>query len=412
MIEIIKTPEQLRGIAKSLKEEQIRSEVSIESVLEKLEGWAKTLDDPSFSDVPGLAFLRMWLRRSTLDSILDRELGSSFAKGKWVKQGMANFRAFPLGLVGHWPAGNVEIQPFISMACGLLGGNAALVRVPNGLVDICEPIFEKLYEADTEGQICPLIKLVSFDHRQKQLQNAMATELDGAMIWGGEASVLANRSLPFPHWCRIALFGPRISIAFIDKGVVENKSERRKVCRRLARDMWQFDQMACSSPQVLFVEDGASMEELIEGLKEAFIEENLVHPRPDIDPSLTADITVARAEWLISDPRHKAAYPNGPNWTILVGDSVELPDPVQGKTLFVQQIPDLMEAALRLDGNVQTLGLALADAEKERRLVDVACRQGVDRAVKLGRMHVFDSPWDGRELVKPMVRMVRYLPSS
>ena len=27
-------------------------------------------------------------------------------------------------VVGHWPAGNIEIQPILSMTCALLGGNA------------------------------------------------------------------------------------------------------------------------------------------------------------------------------------------------------------------------------------------------------------------------------------------------
>ena len=53
-------------------------------------------------------------------------------------------RPFPLGVVGHWPAGNVEIQPILSMTCALLGGNAALVRIPSGLVDVTQRLMGKL----------------------------------------------------------------------------------------------------------------------------------------------------------------------------------------------------------------------------------------------------------------------------
>ena len=56
-----------------------------------------------------------------------------------------------MGLVGHWPAGNIEIQPLLSMSCALLGGNACLVRVPTGLVDATRVIMEKLQEVDTTG---------------------------------------------------------------------------------------------------------------------------------------------------------------------------------------------------------------------------------------------------------------------
>jgi hypothetical protein len=32
--------------------------------------------------------------------------------------------------------------------------------------------------------------------------------------------------------------------------------------------------------------------------------------------------------------------------------------------------------------------------------------------VKLGRMHDFSSPWDGTELIRPMVRLVRHVRSQ
>jgi len=44
-------------------------------------------------------------------------------------------------------------------------------------------------------------------------------------------------------------------------------------------------------------------------------------------------------------------------------------------------------------------------------LADAAGRNGVDRIVKLGRMHVFGSPWDGTDLIRPMVRLVRHVPA-
>jgi hypothetical protein len=44
-------------------------------------------------------------------------------------------------------------------------------------------------------------------------------------------------------------------------------------------------------------------------------------------------------------------------------------------------------------------------------LAKAAGRRGVDRIVKLGRMHVFSSPWDGVDLIRPMVRVVRHVPS-
>jgi hypothetical protein len=74
-------------------------------------------------------------------------------------------------------------------------------------------------------------------------------------------------------------------------------------------------------------------------------------------------------------------------------------------------VDDLKEAISRFDVTLQTLGLGIRDAQKEEMLARTAGRSGVDRIVKLGRMHVFSSPWDGMELIRPMVRLVRHVPS-
>ena len=51
-------------------------------------------------------------------------------------------------------------------------------------------------------------------------------------------------------------------------------------------------------------------------------------------------------------------------------------------------------------------------SKRKAALTQAAGRNGVDRIVKLGRMHVFGSPWDGADLVRPMVRLVRHLPGN
>ena len=40
----------------------------------------------------------------------------------------------------------------------------------------------------------------------------------------------------------------------MDAGAWSNPDEQESWCLRIARDVWQFDQQACSSPQVLFLE--------------------------------------------------------------------------------------------------------------------------------------------------------------
>jgi hypothetical protein len=411
---VVQSPAEISAAAAKLREAISDEEISPNEVMTVFDSWAKTLDARELDDLPGIPFLRMWLRRGTLEPIIARELGSNALHGGWTEYGRAKCKAFPLGVVGHWPAGNVEIQPILSMTCGLLGGNAALVRIPSGLVELTRLVMEKLVQSDPGERLTRRIFMAAFEHGRTDLQEAMAKAVDGAMIWGGEEAVLQIRALPFPHWARIAAFGPRISVAAMDAGAWGNPSEQKAWCLRMARDVWQFDQQACSSPQVLYLEKapGQSTAQFLSNLQQAFESENRAHPRQTIPAGLTSAICQARASWLLNDTTRQAVFPMDPDWTLLFGSGSDLPQPIQGKTLHVLEVNDLMEVVSKWDGNVQTLGLGMADAKKEEELALLAGRRGVDRIVKLGRMHVFVPPWDGVDLIRPMVRMVRHVSSA
>ncbi|SPF40205.1 putative Long-chain-fatty-acyl-CoA reductase [Candidatus Sulfotelmatobacter kueseliae] len=414
VIHSITSPEEINRAARQLRETALEADLSPDVVLEVFERWSAALDAPGLRDVPGAAFLRLWLRRGTLQPILLRELGPESLHGGWREEGHARLKAFPLGVVGHWPAGNIEIQPVLSLTCALLGGNGCLVRVPSGLVETTRLILEKLLEVDQAGLLTKRLFLASFDHARTDLHAAIAQTVDGAMIWGGAESVSEVRALPFPHWARVVVFGPRLSVAAMDAGAWGCRNERPSWCRRIARDVWQFEQQACSSPQTLFLERGDDCDpgEFVEDLKCAFQEENRAHPRREIEPALTSAICQARASWLLDDAANRAWFPGSPDWTILLGKGVDIPEPTQGRTLSVLVAEDLMEVVSRFDGTVQTLGLAIKDAAREETLAAAAGRHGVDRVVRLGQMHVFGSPWDGVDLVRPMVRLVRHVCSQ
>ncbi len=414
MIHVVDSPQSISCAAKRIREISLQIEIAPEVVLEVFDRWAASLGDRELHEVPGVTFLRLWLRRSNLEPILLRELGANSLNGGWREDGRARLRTFPLGVVGHWPAGNVEIQPVLSLTCALLGGNACLVRLPGRLFEVTRMIMDKLQEADRTGVLTERIFMASFDHSRMDLHEAMAQAVDGAMIWGGAEAVSQVRGLPFPHWARVVVFGPRLSAAAMDAATWADRKQRSSWCRRIARDVWQFDQQACSSPQTLFLErdTGCDPAEFAEDLRRAFEEESRQHPRQQIEPSLTSAICVVRASWLLDDVSNRALFPSSPEWTVLLGTGAQMPDPTQGRTLTVLLVDDLMEAISRFDGTLQTLGLGISDPRKEQMLAQAAGRRGVDRIVKLGRMHVFGSPWDGTELIRPLVRLVRHMPSQ
>ena len=258
LVKVVDSPGEIAHAARRLRKAAQQELIHPQAVLEVFEQWAAALKTGEF-EIPGLAFLRLWLRRGNLEPILLRELGPNALSGAWLEDGRAKLRTFPLGVVGHWPAGNIEIQPILSLTCALLGGNGCLVRVPSGLVETTRWVMDRLQEVDRTGSLTGRIFMVSFDHSRMDLHEAMAQGVDGAMIWGGAEAVSQVRGLGFPHWARVVVFGPRLSAAAMDAESWGDRAERSSWCRRIARDVWQFDQQACSSPQALFLERGAGM---------------------------------------------------------------------------------------------------------------------------------------------------------
>jgi hypothetical protein len=190
LVHAIHSPGEISDAARELRAYIANDPITPNEVIGIFESWAKSLDTRELDEIPGIVFLRIWLRRGTLEPIVVRELGANSLDGGWTEYGHARCRAFPLGIVGHWPAGNIEIQPILSMSCALLGGNGVLVRIPRGLVDITRILIEKLEQADPGGRLTRRIFMAAFEHGRQDLHDAMARAVDGAMIWGGKESVL------------------------------------------------------------------------------------------------------------------------------------------------------------------------------------------------------------------------------
>lgn len=412
VVQAFRSAEELTAAAARLRERALRQELSPGRAIDSLERCGAALHGHGIESLPGVPFLRLWLRRGTLEPIVVRELGREALDLGWRADGGTRLRVVPLGVVGHWPAGNIEIQPLLSLSCSLLAGNAAIVRVPSGLIKVTRALVEKLWEADPEGVLRERVIFAAFEHTRRDLQEAMAGAVDGAMIWGGREAILQVRALPFAHWARVLTFGPRLSVAAMDAATWGDELNRQTWCRRMARDLWQFDQQACSSPQTLFLERrrDCDVAEFLHALARAITEENRAHPRVTIEPALTSAICLARARWLLGGAERTAVFPTGPDWTLLAGAGPDIPEPVQGRTLSVLTVDSLFEPIARFDGNVQTLGLGVESAELEDALARAAAVKGVDRVVKLGQMHVFGSPWDGMDLVRPLARVTRHVP--
>ena len=100
-IQFPNAPEDIASIAANLRAALAEPGPELAEILVTFESWAAALSARELDAIPGVAFLRLWLRRGTLEPIILRELGKAALTGGWETDGRARLKAFPVGIVGH-----------------------------------------------------------------------------------------------------------------------------------------------------------------------------------------------------------------------------------------------------------------------------------------------------------------------
>jgi hypothetical protein len=87
------------------------------------------------------------------------------------------------------------------------------------------------------------------------LSAVISAQSDARVVWGGDAKVAAFAPLPLRNGGKAIWFGDRSSFSVMKGEALRGLDDgaREALARRLHNDIFMFDQMACSSPHVLFV---------------------------------------------------------------------------------------------------------------------------------------------------------------
>ncbi len=400
---------------------------SLEAVVASLEARFQADDRPSFSQrltalgrlsdvilerratlppamaAAGLAFLTAFLRTSHLEETLARELPHPLALEQFVSVAhRKSLRLMPRGLVCHWIAGNVPLLGFFSWAVSALLGNVNLLRLSARQDDLLSPLLALLADSSPAGRaMAQETALVFFDRQARSAHELMSQRAQVRIAWGGAEAIDSIRALP-AHWeCDDIAMGPRVSLAVVDPALASDA-----VINRLAVDVVYFDQLACSSPQRLFVK-GARGTPQVEGFLErftaAFARQALAFRRHPLDFSETYQIQLDRARVLLAggELRHDEET----QWSVAV---VEQPvGRIVCANRFLEVLPfTSWETVLAaIPANVQTVITVLSPPDAEWFSTEAA-RRGACRFPQPGEGNHFEVPWDGIPLASRLTRWV------
>ncbi|MET9887457.1 aldehyde dehydrogenase family protein [Streptomyces sp. NPDC006430] len=307
-----------------------------------------------------LAELAAFLDRGALGRKLRRELGGTAPQRlnrpdarETVYEAWA-----PVGLVAHIAPGNAATVAPLSLIEGLLAGNVNVLKTSSADTLLAQHLLAELAAQDPTGAIAERVIVLRFPSSRQEWLRLMCAGADAVAVWGGEAAV-EGVAAHVPAGCRLVEWGHKISFAYLTSDAWADEA----TLTALAKDICLFEQQACSSPQVVYLdtEDTDELHAFAERLGAALA----AQPAPaeeELDPAEYAELTttehLARLEEHLGLTRVLAA-PDG-SWRVMADTRPALTASPLHRSVWVKPLPrkQLIATLRPMRRYLQTAGIA------------------------------------------------------
>ncbi len=206
---------------------------------------AEILKSPLARQYPDLSAFAFYARKANLQKLKD-ELNLEYGR-------------LGRGLCFHVTPANIPINFAFSWMFSLLAGNANIVRLPSkpfpqvdALLSVIQAHLTRNQKLETRNRF---VRYPRTDNETTAMYSAMA---DCRMIWGGDRTIAAIKTLPTRPRCVDICFADRYSVALINADAVmaADDAQMTRLVEGFYNDTYLMDQNACSSPQVILWEVG------------------------------------------------------------------------------------------------------------------------------------------------------------
>ncbi|MBQ9990945.1 MAG: acyl-CoA reductase [Lachnospiraceae bacterium] len=162
-------------------------------------------------------------------------------------------KRYPLGVLLHIAAGNLDVLPAYSVIEGLLAGNINILKLPTGDSGLSVRLLDELIRI--EPALKEYVYVFDVPSAETDSLKKLAELADGVVVWGGDEAVKAARNMVDPN-TKIIAWGHKLSFAYAqpDAGDEELKKLAREICRT--------NQLLCSSCQGIFVDTNSPQVQL------------------------------------------------------------------------------------------------------------------------------------------------------
>ncbi len=353
------------------------------------------LSDVRTREYPDVATFAFWCRRASLERYR--------RTGRWE-------RALGRGLVFHVAPSNVPVNFAYSLAAGLLAGNANIVRVPSAEFEQVDLILSCLHELveTRHGGIRGYLAFVRYSRSDTERTRMYSERCDVRVIWGGDETVRAIRSLPLSPRAFDVTFPDRYSIAVIDAAEYLLKADVAEVARGFYNDTYLLDQNACTAPHLVVWRGGA---DTVAPARETFWGSLHALVRAEYELPAVAAVDKLTAAYLIAATHEGSRITPRADNSLVTVELNALPSDVEDFRAacgyFLEtRIDSLQELAAAVTGRFQTLAYFGVDQQELLDTVLGHGLSGIDRIVPVGSTLDFDLLWDGYDLISTLTRQI------
>lgn len=351
--------------------------------------------DKRFQDWAAMRAFAFWIRKGAVESMRRRFEGA-------LPEGVV---AMGRGLAFHLPPANVDTIFLYSWVCAFLTGNVSMTRLPSAPGPLTEAALRLLIALLAEGGWQDVF--ISYPPSDA-VSGALSALSDLRLVWGGDEKAATFARLPVRLDGRTITFPDRYSYSVLDGAHLASldAAETAALARRLFNDVFVFGQMACSSPHVLHVvgtgeAHASAVRTLLEAVDALARAQDLVDPAVGVE-KFTAVSRMA-AEGAVDQVERFSVE-------LTAARLSEAARPaVGGGLLGVRYIDRLDDLVVEVEERDQTLGYEGFSREVMAQFVRAAGRRGLCRVVPIGQALDFDTIWDGADLLRDGVRLVRVL---
>ena len=352
-------------------------------------------------DIPYDYFIQSipMFEKDALIKKVEIELGKDYASLPDLDENNQR-KIYPLGILFHIAAGNVDVLPAFSVIEGLLAGNINILKLPSGDRGVSVKLLSELITL--EPKLKDYIYVFDVPSTEVETLKIFADIADGIVVWGGDLAVDAARKMA-SITTKIIPWGHKLSFAYATLNATDEE------LKDLAHHISMTNQILCSSCQGIFV-DTDSRDEIDTFAKRfyAILQEVSQEHKP-ISLGMRGKNTIQHYyEKLEMHQTHKKIWAEN-GISVITSDDQELELSMLFRNVWVKACPreKIIEVLKPHKNHLQTAGL-MCGSDDLSELTQKLAQAGIVRITKPSEMSriIMGESHDGTYALREYTRIV------